>query len=58
MDKEQIKKLERLGINTNQPTIDIFDNLLNVAEHLYNLLEADEEERFKKELERIKKPSN
>lgn len=58
MDKEQLQKLEKLGINTNQTTIDIFANLLDLCEFLYDEAGIREEDRFKIELHRLKKPSN
>lgn len=58
MDRSQLQKLEKLGINTENTTIEIFEDLLNVAEYLNDLLELNEEERFRQELERIKKNTN
>lgn len=58
MDKQQIEKLETLGIDCSQTTIDIFDNLLELAVHLNELLEMSEEERFAAELDRLKRNSN
>jgi len=58
MDKTQIYRLQKLGINTDNCTIDIFEDLLNIAEHLYEELEIREEDRFKLELFRLKKPTN
>lgn len=53
MDKEQIKKLERLGIDSSQCSIDVFDNLLDLCGFLYDELEIKEEDRFKLELYRL-----
>lgn len=58
MDKQQIQKLKRLGINTDKTTIEIFQDLINVASHLFDELEVREEDRFKLELYRHKKPTN
>jgi hypothetical protein len=58
MDKQQILRLKRLGIDTDKNTIDIFEDLINVAIYLYEELEIKEEDRFKVELFRLKKPSN
>jgi hypothetical protein len=58
MDKQQIQKLKKLGINTDNTTIEIFQDLINVAIYLYEELEIKEEDRFKVELFRLKKPSN
>lgn len=59
MDKEQIKKLERLGIDSSQCSIDIFENLLEVAIFLYDELEIREEDRMRVEINRLsKKPTN
>ena len=58
MDKQQIYRLQKLGINTDNCTIDIFEDLLNIAEHLFEELEIREEDRFKTELYRLKNPTN
>jgi hypothetical protein len=58
MDKQQIQKLKRLGINTDKNTIEIFEDLINVATHLFEELEVREEDRFKAELFRHRKPTN
>lgn len=58
MDKQQIQKLKRLGIETDNTTIEIFEDLINVATHLFEELEMREEDKFKLELYRHKKPSN
>lgn len=59
MDSSQIKTLKKLGIDTNKPTIEIFEDLLNVAEFLYEETEKTEIERFRRELERLlQKPTN
>jgi hypothetical protein len=38
MDKQQIQKLKRLGINTDKTTIEIFQDLINVASYLFDEL--------------------
>lgn len=58
MDSQQILRLRRLGINTDNTTIEIFEDLINVATHLFEELEMREEDRFKLELYRHKNPSN
>lgn len=58
MDKQQIQKLKRLGIDTDNTTIEIFEDLINVAIHLFEELEMTEEDRFKIELYRHKNPTN
>ena len=59
MDESQIIKLKHLGIDTNQTTIDIFDNLLELAIFMYEELEIKEEDRMRIEINRVtKKPSN
>lgn len=58
MDKTQIYKLECLGIDTSQTTIDIFSNLLDLAEFLYDELSIQEEDRFKIQLYRLRQPTN
>jgi hypothetical protein len=58
MDETQIQILKKLGIDTNNTTIDIVCDLVNVAEYLYDQLEQTEIERFRAELKRIKNPTN
>lgn len=59
MDREQIKKLERLGIDTSQCSLDVFDNLLELCVWLYEELEVKEEDKFRYEIYRLtKKPTN
>lgn len=58
MTKEYQERLTRLGIDSNRPITVVFDNLLNLTEYLYKRLEEDEFDRFEKEIERIKKPTN
>lgn len=58
MDAEQIKILKKLGINTNNTTIEIFEDVINIANHLYDLLEQSEEDKFREELKRLKLPTN
>ena len=59
MDKTQIYRLNKLGINTDKCTIDIFEDLLNIAEHLYEELEIREEDRMRIEINRLsRKPTN
>jgi len=59
MDKTQIYRLNKLGINTDKCTIDIFEDLLNIAEHLYEELEIREEDRMRIEINRLSRnPTN
>jgi hypothetical protein len=59
MDKALIARLQKMGIDTDKNTIDIFEDLLNIAEHLWAELEVTEEQRFREQLERLtKKPTN
>ena len=51
-------RLKVLGVEANQPTSMVVEDLLNLTEHLYNRLEETERERFQKELNRILKPTN
>ncbi len=55
MDNEQIRKLKHLGIDTNQCSLDIFDNLLELCTYLFEELEIKEEDRFKIDLYRLTK---
>lgn len=59
MDKEQIQKLNKLGIDTNQSSIDIFSNLLELCIWLYEEVEIREEDRMRIEINRLsRKPTN
>lgn len=58
MDKLQLQKLKALGINTENTSIEIFEDLLAVAVHLNTLLELTEEDRFAAEIERVKQNTN
>lgn len=58
MEKTYITLLAKLGINHKNKESDILIDLLNVSEYLYDQLEEKEMERFRAELERIKKPTN
>lgn len=58
MDKQQILRLKLLGVNTNQTTIDIFEELLRIAEHLYEELSIAEEDRMRINLYRLRQPTN
>lgn len=59
MDKEQLQKLEKLGIDSTQCSIDIFSNLLEVATFLYDELSILEEDRMRIEINRLsRKPTN
>lgn len=58
MDKQQILRLNLLGVNTNQTTIDIFEELLRIAEHLYEELSIVEEDRMRVNLYRLRQPTN
>lgn len=55
---EYQNRLSRLGIDHNQPIAIIFDALLNLTEFLYEESEKDELDRFRKELNRLKHPTN
>lgn len=57
MDSQQIQKLKKLGINTDRNTIDIFEDLINVAIYLYDELEIKEEYRLRIEINRVTKKS-
>lgn len=58
MDAKQLWQLEKLGVNLEQSTIDIFANVLDLAEYLYDELSIQEEDRLRIELNRLKKPTN
>jgi hypothetical protein len=59
MDKEQIKKLEKLGIDCSQNSVDIFHNLLELCIWLYEEVEIKEEDRMRSEIFRLsRKPTN
>lgn len=58
MDAKQLWQLEKLGVNLEQSTIDIFANVLDLAEYLYDELSIKEEDRLRIELYRLRKPTN
>lgn len=58
IDIEQIRILKKLGINPNNCSVDVFTDLLNVSEYLYDQLEQTEIDRFRAELIRIQKATN
>lgn len=58
MSAEQLFLLERLGIDTTKSFEEMFNDLLHVAEFLYDETERNEQDRFRMELNRIKKPTN
>ena len=58
MTAEIILRLANLGIDPNQTSIEIFDNLLDLCEFLYEESEKTELQRFERELNRIIKPTN
>ena len=51
-------RLRFLGVESNQPTVMVVEDLLNLAEYLYEKLEETERQRFQTELNRILKPTN
>jgi hypothetical protein len=53
MDKQQILRLQLLGINTNQVSLHIFDDLLKLAEELYEELSIKEEDEFRRDVYRL-----
>lgn len=53
MDAKQLWQLEKLGISTDQSSIDIFSNLLELCTYLYEELEVKEEDRFKEQIYRL-----
>jgi hypothetical protein len=55
MDKHQEQQLIKLGINVEQSTIDIFANVLDLAEFLFDELEIKEEDRMRIEINRLSK---
>ena len=57
LDRE-IKTLKKLGIDTRKPIKEVLIDLINVSEFLWDKVEETEQDRFKQELERIKKPTN
>jgi hypothetical protein len=58
MTAEIILRLTNLGIDPNQTSIEIFDNLLDLCEFLWEESEITEIQRFERELNRIIKPTN
>jgi hypothetical protein len=57
--KENIDKMKELGINTMKFDYDsCVEILINKYVEAYTSLEYDEEQRFRNNLDRIKKPSN
>lgn len=58
MTKEILFRLHNLGIDTNQTSLDMFDNLLDLCENLYEEVKITEIERFKRELNRNLKSTN
>ena len=55
---EYQNRLSRLGIDFSKPITFIFEDLLNLTEFLYAESEKDELDRFRKELNRLKNPTN
>lgn len=58
MDEIFIKRLKAFGINTKNSYFEILEDLLNLTEHLSKDLDLKERERFSKELDRLKTPTN
>jgi len=59
MDKEQIQKLNKLGIDTTQNSIDIFCNLLDLCVFFSEELEVREEDRMRHQIYLLSKnPTN
>jgi hypothetical protein len=59
MDKQQILRLKLLGIETNQVSLHIFDDLLKLAEELYEELSIKEEDRMRHQIYLLsKQPTN
>lgn len=57
--KEQLRQFEELGLNTySQTYYECVDELISKYLGVCDALEYDEEERWRKELIRIKKPTN
>jgi hypothetical protein len=52
------QRLKALGVDPDKQVIEIFEDLLNLTEFLYKELEKSEWDRFKKEINRLKKPTN
>lgn len=51
--------LKKLGINPDKNKDEVFLDLLNIADFLFDELERDEKERFRREIRRlISKPSS
>jgi hypothetical protein len=53
MTKQQILRLQLLGINTNQISLHIFDDLLKLAEELYEEVEIKKEDEFRRDIYRL-----
>lgn len=59
MDKQQIEKLEKLGIDCSQSSIDIFCNLLDLCVFFSEELEVREEDRMRHQIYLLSKnPTN
>lgn len=58
MDTRQIRVLDKLGIDPSQNLDVIFENLLNLAEFLYDETEKSEEQRFQQEIRRLQHLTN
>ena len=58
MTKAYKQRLKALGVDPDKQVIEIFEDLLNLTEFLYKELEKSEWDRFKKEINRLKKPTN
>lgn len=57
--KEQLRQFEELGLDTYRKTyFECVDILIEKYLGVCDALEYDEEERFRKELLRLKKPTN
>ncbi len=59
MTKQQLLRLQLLGINTNQVSLHIFDDLLKLAEELYEEVSIKREDEFRRDIYRLsRKPTN
>lgn len=59
MTPRELHIFKKLGIDPDRPREEVLQDLLNLADYLYNCLEEDEKTRFMKELRRlILKPTN
>lgn len=58
MEKDSKLILKKLGINTQNSNREIFEDLLNLSEYLYDQLDRSEIDRFRAELKRLKQPTN